>query len=382
MIKLFRNIALIAAMRRLFLILLLPGLVISQISMAQDIAPKYSNEFLAIGVGASAFGMSNAVVAGVDDVTAGYWNPAGLVEVKDFLQIGAMHSEYFAGIAKYDYLGIAKPIDNKSTAAFTFIRFGVDDIPNTTQLIDASGNIDYDKITTFSAGDYGFLFSYARKLLKGLSGGANFKVVYRHVGNFARSWGFGMDAGLKYQLGDKWKFGAMFRDITSTFNAWSFSLDDQMIETFQVTGNEIPENGLEITLPKLILGAQFKTKIIKEFYVKSEIDFDLNTDGRRNVLIRTSPISIDPHFGLALGYGKWVTLRGGIGNFTFIKNPDLTESLTIQPNIGIGVGFKGISIDYAFTDIGDASVALYSHVFSLRFKLADPKPKENKPRDE
>lgn len=346
----------------------------------QDLAPKYSNEFLSIGVGATALGQSNAVVAGVDDVTSGYWNPAGLMDVKDFLQIGAMHSEYFAGIAKYDYVGIAKPIDDKSAAGFTFIRFGVDDIPNTTQLIDASGNIDYDKITTFSAGDYGFLFSYARKMpIEGLSLGGNFKVVYRHVGDFAKSWGFGLDAGLKYQKGKYWKFGALFRDVTSTFNAWFFNLDDQMIETFQLTGNELPENDLEITLPKIILGAQFKTNIVKQFYVKSEIDVDMNTDGRRNVLFRTSPVSIDPHMGLELGYGKWVALRAGVGNFTWIKNPNETESLTVQPNIGVGVGFKGINIDYAFTDIGDASVALYSHVFSLRFKLSDPKPKEEQP---
>jgi len=342
-----------------------------------DLAPKYSNEFLQIGVGAGALGMSNASVAGVDDVTSGYWNPAGLTDVKDFLQIGAMHSEYFAGIAKYDYLGIAKPIDENSVAGFTFIRFGVDDIPNTTQLIDASGNIDYDKITTFSAGDYGFLFSYARKLpIEGLSVGGNFKIIYRHVGDFARSWGFGLDGGINYKFGDHWRFGAVVRDMTSTFNAWSFNLDDQMIETFELTGNALPENGLEITLPTIILGASFKQKIVKDFYVRSEINFLLNTDGRRNVLIRTSPVSIDPRFGLELGYGKWVSLRAGIGNMQWIKNPDLTESLTVQPNVGIGVGFKEIKIDYAFTDIGDASVALYSHVFSLRFTLNDPKLKE------
>ena len=107
--------------------------------------------------------------------------------------------------------------------------------------------------------------------------------------------------------------------------------------------------------------------------MKSEIDMAFNTDGRRNVLIRTNPVSIDPYMGLEIGYGKWVALRFGAGNMQWIKNPDLTESLTFQPNIGIGVGFKGISIDYAFTDIGDASVALYSHVFSLRFKFNDPK---------
>ncbi len=339
-----------------------------------DLAPKYSNEFLSIGVGAGALGQSNAVVAGVDDVTAGYWNPAGLTDVKDFIQIGAMHAEYFAGIAKYDYIGFAKPIDDKSVFGFNFIRFGVDDIPNTTQLIDASGNINYDNITTFSAGDYGFLFSYARKMpIEGMSLGGNFKVVYRHVGDFARSWGFGIDAGINYKYGKHWRFGALVRDATSTFNAWSFNLDDQMIETFLLTDNEIPQNGLEITLPKFIIGAQYKQNIFKEFYVSSEIDLDLNTDGRRNVLIRTSPVSIDPHMGVEIGYGKWVALRAGVGNMQWIKNPDLSESVTFQPNVGIGVGFKGIKIDYAFTDIGDASVALYSHVFSLRFSLSDPK---------
>ncbi len=363
------------------IILILSVFFLSSIGFGQDedITPKYSNEFLSIGVSAKALGMSNAVVAGSDDVTAGYWNPAGLTGIKDWLQVSAMHSNYFANIAKYDYISIAKPLDEKSTAAFTYIRFGVDDIPNTTQLIDSDGNIDYDKITSFSAVDNAFILSYGRQLgIEGLSVGFNFKVVYRNVGEFAQSWGGGLDASAIYKKGSKWRFGAMFRDVTTTFNAWSFQLDDQMKETFQLTGNEIPENSLEITLPKLILGAQFKTNVYKKFYVKSEIDFDLNTDGRRNVLIRTSPVSIDPHWGIELGYGKWAAVRFGLGNSTWIKNPDLSESITIQPNIGIGVGFKNITIDYAFTDIGDASVALYSHVFSLRFALDDPK-KNNPP---
>jgi len=363
-------------MNKTSLILIVLVLSSNVFGQDEDITPKYSNEFLSIGVSAGALGMSNAVVAGVDDVTAGYWNPAGLINVSDFLQVSAMHSEYFAGIAKYDYLSLAKPLDDKSTAGFTFIRFGVDDIPNTTQLIDTDGNIDYDKITTFTAADYAFIFSYARKMpIKGLSVGGNFKVVYRHVGDFAKSFGFGLDASAIYKKGDHWKFGAMFRDVTTTFNAWSFDLDDQMKETFQITGNTIPENGLEITLPKLILGAQFKTDIYKHLYIATEIDIDLNTDGKRNVLIRANPISLDPHWGMELGYGKWAAVRFGIGNFTWIKNSDATESLTLQPNIGLGVGFKNIKIDYAFTDIGDASVAQYSHVFSLRFIINDPKEK-------
>ena len=110
-------------------------------------APKYSNEFLAIGVGARSLGMSNASVAGVNDVTSGYWNPAGLMGIQSNLQVGLMHAEYFASIAKYDYGAIGGKIDSVSAFGFSVIRFAVDDIPNTTQLIDAGGNLDYNRIT-------------------------------------------------------------------------------------------------------------------------------------------------------------------------------------------------------------------------------------------
>ncbi len=131
---------------------------------AQAQTRKYSNEFLAIGVGARALGMSNASVATVSDVTSGYWNPAGLAGLKNNFEVVLMHSEYFAGIAKYDYGALAKQIDSSSSIGLSIVRFGVDDIPNTTELIDANGQIDYDRITTFSAADYAFILSYAKKL--------------------------------------------------------------------------------------------------------------------------------------------------------------------------------------------------------------------------
>lgn len=349
-------------------------LIATNILAQSALAPKYSNEFLNVGVGAPALGLSNCVVAGVNDVTASYWNPAGLTDIHTWIQGALMHSEYFAGIAKYDYLGLAVPIDEKSTFAFSAIRFGVDDIPNTTQLIDNQGNIDYDRITTFTAADYAFLFSYARKLkVPGLSLGGTFKLIYRKVGNFAHSWGFGLDAGLKYQLGKQWKFGLLARDITSTFNAWVFTLDDQTKQVFQATGNALPQNGLELTLPRFILAAQGKFELGKGFNIMSEIDVDLTTDGKRNVLIRAKPISIDPHIGLQVGFKDIVAVRCGFGNFQYIKDFNNAEKLTFQPNIGLGVHFKGIYIDYAFTDIGNQSVALYSHVISLKFDLKKPK---------
>ncbi len=335
-----------------------------------DATPKYSNEFLQIGVGARSLGMSNSVLATTTDVTAGYWNPAGLLQLNDDIHVGLMHAEYFAGLAKYDYGGFAKKIDSSSALGISFIRFGVDDIPNTTELIDNEGNIDYDRITTFSAADYAFLVSYARRI-KGIDLGGNVKVVHRKVGTFGRSWGFGIDLAARYQKND-WLFGATFRDVTTTFNAWSYTLSDQIIETFTLTGNEIPENSIEVTLPRLLLGVAHQFTIKDKFTILPEFDLDLTFDGKRNTVIKSNFASIDPHLGVEFGYNGLVFLRTGIGNMQYVLDVTNKESLTFQPNIGIGVKIKRIAIDYALTDLGNASAALYSNIFSLKFDIAKP----------
>jgi hypothetical protein len=280
-----------------------------------------------------------------------------------------MHSEYFAGIAKYDYASIATKIDDKSSLGFSYIRFGVDDIPNTINLIDNNGNVNYNNITSFSAIDNAFLLSYARKTgIEGLSIGLNAKVIYRKIGDFAQAWGFGLDLAGQYEL-KKWNFGAVLRDATSTFNAWSYSLDQNTIDVFQKTGNEIPENGLELTLPRLILGVGREFEI-KKFAILPELNFVTTFDGQRNTLIQGDPVSIDPYFGMEVSYAKIVFIRGGVGNFQKVKAEvgDFKKT-TFQPNIGIGLSLKGVTIDYALTDVGDQSVALYSNVFSLTIDL-------------
>ncbi len=347
---------------------LLVGFICS-VSFVNAQAPKYSNEFLNLGVGARALGMSNSFVVSANDVTAGYWNPAGLLGIGNQHQIALMHSEYFAGIAKYDYGAYAQRLDSSSVLGVSVIRFGVDDIPNTTELIDANGNVDYSRITTFSAVDWGFIVSYAKQMkVPGLRVGANAKIIRRKVGDFAGAWGFGLDLGVQYDY-KKWKFGAMARDITTTFNAWSFNLSDEMKATFIATGNEIPDNSVEITLPKLLLGAARKFDFNQKFSLLSEINLDATFDGKRNVLIKSKAVSFDPHIGLEASYMNMVFLRAGIGNYQSYTDAVGGKVRTFQPNIGVGVRIKSVTIDYALTDIGDQSVALYSNVFSIKVDI-------------
>jgi hypothetical protein len=333
-------------------------------------APKYSNEFLEIGVSARALGMGNSVVASVNDVTSGYWNPAGLLGVTSDAQLSLMHAEYFAGIAKYDYGSLAFKLDSNSIVGVTAIRFGVDDIPNTTALIDASGNVNYDNITSFSAADYGFLISYARKFkIPGLQLGANLKIIRRVVGDFAGAWGFGFDAGAQYQY-KKWQFGLLARDLTSTFNAWSYNLSPEMIATFEQTGNELPQDGLEVTLPRLLRGAARKFSFFKgNVSLLTELDADATFDGKRNTLISSSPVSVDPHLGFEIGYKGFIYLRGGVNNIQQSTDVAGNPIWTVQPDFGVGIKIKSFCLDYALTNIGDASVAIYSNIFSLKFDI-------------
>jgi hypothetical protein len=349
------------------LFFLIPVLLLSHTIYGQT--SKYSNEFMALGIGARGLAMSGAIVASTNDVYSNYWNPAGLVYMDKGKSLAFMHSEYFAGIAKYDYGAFSTRTGKNGALGFSLIRFGVDNIPNTSQLIDAEGNIDYDEITAFSAADFAFTVSYANKTkIDGLSYGLNTRIIRRVAGDFARSWGFGIDAGLIYRK-NNWLTGLMIRDITTTYNSWNYTFSDQMIEVFTLTGNEIPISSTEITLPSLTFAVGYDFALGQNFNLLTELNAKVTTDGKRNVLLKGDPFSIDPVFGCELGFKKLVFLRTGIGN---IQQETINEVVktSFQPNIGIGVVIKNsLFIDYALTDIGNQSIALYSNVFSIKLNF-------------
>lgn len=336
----------------------------TQIISAQTVR-KYSNEFLNIGVDAAAFGMSKAVVAASKDVNSIYWNPAGLVNIKNY-QSSIMHAEYFEGIAKYDYAAFAMPIDEKSAVGIAIIRFGVDDILNTTELIDNEGNIDYSRISLFSAADYALNLSYARNLnIEGLNVGLNTKIIRRIIGEFATSWGFGLDAGVQYKK-NNYKYGLMVRDITTTYNSWSFDETefDKIQDAIPDQNQELPES-TEITLPKAQIGVARKFNISKDFNLLSELDLNMRFT-KTNDIISSDFVSVAPALGFQLDYTDLVYLRAGIGNIQKELQFDATTETSVQPNFGVGFKYKGIQIDYALTNIGSVGAALYSNVFSIK----------------
>jgi hypothetical protein len=343
-------------------------LLFSIITYAQSVR-KYSNEFMNIGVDAAALGMSNAVTAFSDDVNSGYWNPAGLLKIEDS-EVSLMHASYFANIAQYDYAAYAKKIDDQSAWGISLIRFGVDDILNTTQLIDNEGNIDYNRISLFSTADYGLTFSYARKMkFSGFQYGVNTKVIRRVIGEFANSWGFGFDMGFQYDK-NNWHYGLMLRDITTTYNVWAIDEDKYQEISGAVVGQnqDLPES-TEITLPKAQFGMARKFEIDYDYTLLTSFNINMQF-ARTNAILASEGLSIDPAFGFEFGYTDIVFLRAGVGNFQNVEQIDGSKKVNFQPNIGLGFKYKGIQIDYALTDLGDQSAALYSNIFSVKVDLS------------
>jgi hypothetical protein len=365
-------------MKRKFLVFFLSTLVLKGFSQN---ATKYSNEFLQIGVGARSLGMGGAMIASANDVYSGYWNPAGLTGIESNAQVSLMHASYFAGIANYDYGAWAAKTGDDAAIGLSLIRFGVDGIANTFDLI-RNGEIDYTRVTTFNTTDFAFILSYAQnediKSLRNIdfSWGANMKIVRRKVGPFAKATGFGFDAGLKLQnTKSNWTLGVMVRDATSTFNSWRYTFTDAQKDVLAATNNAIPKNTLEITLPR-ILGGFAKTWESNNWTFLSELDVNITLDGKRNTLIKTNLLSIDPYMGGEIGYNisdaNHLFFRAGVNNYQKYTNKNGKKVASVMPNIGVGVTLGKFTLDYALTNLSALAgngPALYSNIFSLKLAI-------------
>ena len=341
--------------------------------------PKYSNEFLNIGVGARALGMGKVQVSLANDATAGYWNPAGLVNQTHKYDGVLMHSELFSGVVKNDYAAFSMPLDDKSAIGVSVMRLGVDNIADTRNLINEYGYVDYSKIEYFSVADYALLLSYSRKVsqVEGLSVGGNAKVIYRNIGKFAHGYGFGIDAGVQYNH-KGWNLGLMARDITTTFTQWTINADEykkSINSTIANNGDAIPTSSAEITLPRFVLGAGRRFELPKQFTALVAVDLEATTDGQRGTPISTKVVSVDPRLGVELGYKNLVFLRGGAGNYQKIQdfapngNGTYNNSWRGQYSLGAGVAISGLRVDLALSRLAVEKLGSTSQTNSLIVSL-------------
>ncbi len=315
-------------------------LVLSANATAQTGVGKYAGEFLALGVGARALGMGGVAAALVGDVTAGYWNPAGLAKI-NYPQIAAMHAQSFGNIVNYNYAAVAVPFDENKSFGLSVIRLGVSDIPDTRAAWDDSRNRPVDNaenfITRFGAADWAFLLSAAVQTPYRLTYGANAKFILRNIGSFANAWGIGIDIGGIYDIGSGFTVGASLQDITTTFISWNTGRNELIAPTAKLGAGY----GVDVLYGKLTLG----------------VDTDIRFEGRRSTAtLALGGMSFNFRGGAEYSYKNIVAIRGGfddIGRLT----------------LGAGLRLSKINIDYSFARFDAEDQLGNSHRISLQLEL-------------
>jgi long-subunit fatty acid transport protein len=159
-----------------------------------------SAQFLKLGAGARAAGMGDAFTSISDDVTAAYWNPAGLAQIKK-TELSMMHNTYLVD-TQYQFLGAAFPVKS-NTVAFSFFRLDHGDI-------DEYSGSDV-KIGSFDAGSTAINISFARKISEGFLLGVSGKYVSENIDSEKAST-FAGDIGLLLTQG-KFNFGLSLQHL-------------------------------------------------------------------------------------------------------------------------------------------------------------------------
>lgn len=309
---------------------------------------KYAGEFLTIGIGGRALGLGSAYTALANDITAGYWNPAGLASLM-YPQISLMHDERFAGLVNYDYGAVAIPLGSAATLAFSTIRLGVDNIPNTQYAgIDVNGNplppdqwqnfsrIDPSRITYFNAADWAFYFSYAKKLSESFAYGVNLKIIRRELAD-ASATGLGFDVAAQYRLNERFILGANFQDITTTLVAWN-------------TGTN------ELITPTLKLGSAYLIEALSGIFAPT-VDVDVRFENRKTASqAHLGAMSFDFHSGLEFDFKNIFALRAGYSEIGSL-------------NFGAGIHLPKFDIDYSFAKFNSVDQLGNTHRISLTFTL-------------
>ena len=279
-------------------------------------ADKYAGEFLTHGVGARALGMGGAYVAVADGVTAGYWNPAGVADVRE-RAVQFMHSETFGDVVNYDTGAYVHPLDSDAGLALTVVRLAVDDIPF-TDFEEDEDRIYYDpaRITLESDSESALFGTYAKRVSPELRLGASLKLIRKSVGEFS-CYGLGFDIGAKYDLWTGLTLGANIQDVTTTYLAWDTKEKERIWPTAKL--------GVAWTHSVPSLGGR----------ITAAADADLRFEKRWMAdEYHMGDVTADTHYGLEFLYQDTVAVRAGLAM------GELTA--------GAGIGLGGFAIDYAY----------------------------------
>lgn len=292
-------------MKKLFIVSL-GFLIVFFLSVTKSYAFDPGAEFLLFGIGARPCGMGEAFVAIADDVTAPFWNPAGLATLKKS-EFGAMHSEI--ADSSLEFLGFSAPYGHGSFG-INAIGFINDPIPRTSESGQLIGEIKWS--------DFAFIFSYGQKLFKGFSLGLGLRIIHTRISD---------------PIFDKILETTYAGDMGFIYNV-SFCKGLNLGGALLNAGTKLQLDWKEDELPRTIrLGASYKRKFSTHDSLIFALDMHKILDDKWR-----------PNIGVEFKLREILFLRTG-----YYEKEGSIEGLTY----GVGVKIKNFQIDWANVPVSE-----------------------------
>ncbi len=285
-------------------------------------------QFLQLPVGARSEAMGGAIVGLADDASALFWNPAGIVKVKNI----QTHFSYMNWFDLFDFSAASLVYNAGDAGSFgaSLIVFTTDKMEITTEQ-EPNGTGRF-----FDAGDLALGASYAKYLTDKFSVGITAKYISQRIWNETAS-GFAFDIGTQYKLD--------FQNLTIAMSMTNFGVDmkfdgpdlnfvyrkDDNFPLSRLTPSKLSTE--EFSLPlNFQVGIGFDVFQYDFIKMKGAVDVIHPNDNRERA-----------HFGTEFAFFDRFFVRGG-----YKYNYD-DQDFTFGAGTNVPLGSTAVSFDYAFS---------------------------------
>jgi len=305
-------------------------------------------QFLKIDVGPRAIAMGGAFTATANDISALYWNPAGIasnLSGEAFFN----HTDWFLDIAM-EYAGVAVHVPGIGTIGGFVTALTMDDmLVRTEERPEGTGEF-------FDAGGLAIGLSYARNLTERFSIGFNAKYISEHIWHTSAS-GFALDIGTIYKIPimNEFRIGASISNFGT-----KMKLDGRdLINIIQIGGTSGNLINTKIDIEEYELPLIFRVGLAMDV---------LKTEDSR---LTTAVDAIHPNdhtefvnSGIEYSWNEIAFFRAGYKSL-FEENTEqgLTFGFGLHYRI---IDYVKLKIDYAYQEFGRLSDV---HQFSFGIKF-------------
>jgi len=324
----------------------------SHVATAQDVtkAGTVAATFLKIGAGPRATAMGEAFVATANDLTAAYWNPAGLAWLAGG-QVTLSHTDWIADF-QHQFGAAALNLGDAGSVAVSLIMFRAPDQEVTT-VESPNGTGEY-----FSYQDVVVGISYSRKLTDRFSFGATVKYVSETIYRINAS-AVAFDLGTIYTIpGTTLRIGMTLLNFGTKMQFTGDNLE-RSIDVDPATTGETDRATAFLKTEQWDIPLGFKVALAYDFTFGNASRLTLAADA-----VNPNDNRENLNVGGELAYEEFLFFRAG---FRGINSDQREGGLSYGGGVELPLaGGMRASVDYAFSDLGRLK-SIHRFGVSLKF---------------